>query len=73
MNRHQGLVTARDILDLRQSLLVSCLACRHDAQISIVGLIECGLGDRPVKDMRFRCSTCGSRSANPRLDRDPLP
>jgi hypothetical protein len=73
MNRREGSVTVHDVLDLRQSLWVSCLACRHDAQISIVDLIERGLGNRTVRDMRFRCTACGSRSANPRLDRFPLP
>jgi Zn finger protein HypA/HybF involved in hydrogenase expression len=43
------------------SLLVWCQACRHQAPADLQALVDAGRGDVPVKDLRFRCTACGSR------------
>jgi hypothetical protein len=63
----------RDLVDIRMTLWVQCLDCHRDVIVNSVLLEERGLGMREVKDLRFRCSACGSHRVNPRLDDRPLP
>jgi hypothetical protein len=51
------LPTARNTLpkDAWLCLFVWCKACFHQA------IVDAGQGDKPLKDLRFRCAKCGSR------------
>jgi hypothetical protein len=40
---------------------VWCTPCRHQAPADLQALVDAGHGDVPLKDLRFRCSNCGSR------------
>ena len=42
-------------------LLVWCKACRHQAPTGLQAVVDAGRGDAPIKDLRFRCTNCGSR------------
>jgi hypothetical protein len=42
-------------------VLVWCKACHHEAPADLQPIIEAGRGDVPLKDLRFRCTRCGSR------------
>lgn len=39
---------------------VWCKACRHVADADLKALIAAGRGDLPLKDLRFRCTSCRS-------------
>ena len=41
--------------------LVWCKACRHQAPADLQAIIAVGRGDQPLKDLRFRCTKCGSK------------
>jgi len=41
--------------------LVWCNACHHQAPADLQAIIDAGLGDVPLKDLRFRCAQCGSQ------------
>jgi hypothetical protein len=53
-------------------LFVSCRACFHQAPANLQAIIDAGQGDRPVKDLKFRCAKCGSRRINAVMSRDAL-
>ena len=38
-----------------------CKACRHAGAADLQAIIDAGQGDKPIKDVRFRCAKCGSR------------
>jgi hypothetical protein len=40
--------------------LVWCKACHHEAEADLQAIIDAGKGDVPLKDLRFRCTRCGS-------------
>jgi hypothetical protein len=40
--------------------LVWCKACNHQAPADLQAIIDAGQGDRPLKDLKFRCTKCGS-------------
>jgi len=42
-------------------VLVWCKACHHQGPADLQAIIDRGLGDRPLKDLKFRCAQCGSR------------
>jgi hypothetical protein len=35
-------------------------ACHHQASADLQSIIDAGRGDVPVRDLRFRCTECGS-------------
>jgi hypothetical protein len=41
-------------------LLVWCKACHHRAPADLQAIIDMGRGDVPLKDLRFRCTSCRS-------------
>ena len=41
--------------------MVWCKACHHQAPADLRAIIAVGRGDRPIKDLKFRCARCGSR------------
>jgi hypothetical protein len=41
-------------------LLVWCKACFHRGPADLQAIVDAGQGDRPLKDLRFRCVNCGS-------------
>jgi hypothetical protein len=41
-------------------LLVWCKACHHQAPADLQAIIDAGRGDVPVKDLKFRCTSCSS-------------
>jgi hypothetical protein len=55
--------TARTMLpnDSWLCLFVWCKACHHQAPADLRAIIAGGQGNRPLKDLRFRCAQCGSR------------
>jgi hypothetical protein len=54
--------TARSMLpNDRWCLFVWCKACHHQAPADLRAIIAGGQGNRPLKDLRFRCAQCGSR------------
>jgi hypothetical protein len=36
-------------------------ACHHEAPADLQAIIDADRGDVPLKDLRFRCTKCGSR------------
>jgi hypothetical protein len=42
-------------------VLVWCKACHHQVPADLEAIIDAGQGDRPLKDLKFRCAKCGSR------------
>jgi hypothetical protein len=42
-------------------LFVSCKSCHHQAPADFQAIIDAGQGDKPLKDLKFRCAKCGSR------------
>jgi hypothetical protein len=42
-------------------VLVWCRSCHHEAPADLQALVDAGRGDVPLKDLRFRCTKCGSR------------
>ena len=42
-------------------VLVWCKACHHQAPADLQAIIDARRGDEPAKDLRFRCTACGSR------------
>jgi hypothetical protein len=60
---NDGLPTARTMLpqDRWLCLFVWCKACFHQAPADLQAIIAVGRGDQPLKDLRFRCTECGSR------------
>ena len=61
-----GLPTARTMLrqDAWLCLLVWCKACHHQAPADLQAIIEAGQGDRPLEDLKFRCTKCRSSLAS---------
>jgi hypothetical protein len=60
------LPTARNTLpkDARLCLFVWCKACHHQGPADLQAIIDAGKGDVPLKDLKFRCAKCGSRSTD---------
>jgi hypothetical protein len=54
--------TARSMLpqDGWLCVFVWCKACHDQAPADLRAIIAAGRGDRPLKDLRFRCAECGS-------------
>ena len=43
-------------------LWVSCRAgCLRGGAADLQAIIDAGQGDKPIKDLKFRCAKCGSR------------
>jgi hypothetical protein len=56
------LPTARSMLpnDSWLCVFVWCKACHHQAPADLQAIIDAGRGDVPVKDLKFRCTSCSS-------------
>jgi hypothetical protein len=56
------LPTARTMLpqDGWLCLSVRCRGCLHQALADLQAIVDAGRGDVPLKDLRFRCTECGS-------------
>ena len=58
---HHGLPTPRTTLAASYVVvLVWCKSCRHQAQADMQKLIDTGMGNVPLTQLRFRCSNCRS-------------
>ena len=56
-----GLPTARTRLKAGWLVcLVWCKACHYQAPADLQAIVDGGRGDVPLKDLKFRCSKCGS-------------
>ncbi len=56
------LPTARGTLRANWScLFVWCKTCHHQREADLQAIIDAGQGDKPVRDLKFRCAKCGSR------------
>jgi hypothetical protein len=58
-----NLPTARTLLPQDGWLcwFVWCRACYHQAPANLQAIIDGGRGDVPLKDLKFRCTSCSSR------------
>ena len=58
-----GLPTARSMLPQKYLCVwVSCRAgCLRGGAADLQAIIDAGQGDKPIKDLKFRCAKCGSR------------
>ena len=58
-----ALPTARSMLpnDSWLCLSVRCRGCLHQAFADLQAIVDAGRGDVPLKDLKFRCTKCGSR------------
>jgi hypothetical protein len=56
------LPTARSMLpnDSWLCVFVWCKAYHHQAPADLQAIIDAGRGDVPVKDLKFRCTSCSS-------------
>ena len=62
MRVSDGLPTARSMLPQTFLILhVRCLGCKHRGPADLQAIIDAGQGDKPIKDLKFRCAKCGSR------------
>jgi len=54
--------TARTMLpsDSWLCVFVWCKACHHQGAADLQAIIDAGRGDVPVKDLKFRCTSCSS-------------
>lgn len=43
------------------TIRLHCRACAHEANLDLAALIERGLGDRDLRELRHVCRICGSR------------
>jgi hypothetical protein len=60
-----NLPTARSMIKQEfLCLLVFCKTCYHQAPADLQSIIDAGRGDEPLKDLKFRCAKCGSRSTD---------
>jgi hypothetical protein len=41
-------------------VLVWCRACGRQDPADLQAIIDAGRGDRPLRDLKFRCTRCGS-------------
>ena len=46
---------------LPQTYLCLWVRCRHGRAADLQAIIDAGQGDKPIKDLKFRCTKCGSR------------
>ena len=62
MGSPHDLPTARSMLpnDSWLCIFVWCKACHHQAPADLQAIIDAGRGDVPVKDLKFRCTSCSS-------------
>ena len=62
MGSPHDLPTARSMLpnDSWLCVFVWCKACHHQAPADLQAIIDAGRGDVPVKDLKFRCTSCSS-------------
>jgi hypothetical protein len=61
-----NLPTARNTLPKDSWLCwsVRCQACGRRGPADLQAIIDAGKGDKPLKDLKFRCARCGSRSTD---------
>ncbi len=50
--------TARAILKNDAILWLLCQNCDREAKTDLAAIVARGLGDRPVQELKFRCSAC---------------
>jgi hypothetical protein len=70
-----NLPTARSML--AQTYLCLWVRCRggclRGREADLQAIIDAGQGDKPIKDLKFRCAKCGSRRTNAvMMSRDAL-
>jgi hypothetical protein len=53
-------------------LLVWCSACYHQGAADLQAIIDAGQGDKPLKDVKFRCAKCGSRRTDGGIVAPPI-
>jgi len=44
-----------------------CANCDRERKADLSAIVQRGLGDVPVTDLKFRCSACGSNTVHPHL------
>jgi len=54
-----SMATLRELHEQRHTLALYCISCDRWESADLEGLIERGLGGRPVVRTRFRCRECG--------------
>jgi hypothetical protein len=59
--------TPQNLLKNQVILWLNCANCDHEAKADLAAIVQRGLGDRPINELRFKCSACGSLNVHPRL------
>lgn len=59
--------TADNLLKNEAVLWLVCANCDHEAKAGLGAIVERGLGDVAVTDLKFKCSTCGGDTVGPHL------
>jgi len=52
--------TVADLLARNHTLQLYCLHCDRWRQAPLEYLAQRGAGDRPIRDLKFRCAHCGT-------------
>ena len=59
--------TADNIVKAQAVLWLMCANCDREAKADLAVIIQKGFGDRPITELKFKCSACGSLSVHPHL------
>ena len=59
--------TADNILKNEAILWMMCGNCDRERKADLADIVQRGLGDVPIANLKFKCSACGSRTVHPHL------
>jgi uncharacterized protein YlaI len=66
---HPGTIptTADNIVRAQAVVWLMCANCDREAKADLAAIIQKGLDDTPITNLKFKCSACGSRTVHPHL------
>jgi hypothetical protein len=59
--------TADNALKAQAVLWLMCANCDREKKADLAAIMQRGLGNVPISDLKFRCSACGSTKVHPHL------
>jgi hypothetical protein len=59
--------TADNVIKAQAVLWLMCENYDREAKADLAGIVQRGLGDVPIIDLKFKCSACGSKTVHPHL------
>jgi hypothetical protein len=65
-----ALATAQTALKAGMSLWIKCSNCDHRARADLPALVARGWGSRPLLEIKFKCTACGSSQHDAKLSSD---